>query len=223
MCGRYTQTQSIEKIIKRFGLPSSQSRLKPQYNIAPSQKAPILISNESGKRSLDMFTWGLIPSWAKDPSIGSRMINARAETLAKKASFKQPLKRTRCLIPADGFYEWKKDPTGRTKTPMRIVLKSGELFVFAGLWDTWKDPEGKEIRSYTIITTNAIDVLKPIHDRMPVILKPEDEDAWLNPGMDVMKLMDLLKPYLGKMEAYPVSKLVNSPRNDTVECIQQLN
>ena len=150
------------------------------------------------------------------------MINARAETLAEKASFKQPLKRTRCLIPADGFYEWKKDPNRRTKTPMRIVLKLGEPFAFAGLWDTWKDPEGKEIKSYTIITTNAIDVLKPIHDRMPVILKQEDEDAWLNPGMDVMKLMELLKPYPGKMEAYPVSKLVNSPRNDTVECIQQL-
>ena len=221
MCGRYSQGVDVSKLVDRFKVVVGIEllALPKRYNIAPSQNAPVIL-RENQEHHLKLFKWGLIPSWAKDPAIGNRMINARAEGIAEKPSFRKPIKRTRCLVPADGFYEWKKDPNGKTKTPMRIVLRSSEPFAFAGLWDTWKDPEGKEIRTYTIITTQANEALKPIHDRMPVILKLEDEDTWINPDANVEELMRLLGPYPNdEVEAYPVSKLVNSPKNDTPEVV----
>jgi putative SOS response-associated peptidase YedK len=208
MCGRYSQSQTPEKLIQRFGVKGTPpADLKPRYNIAPSQSAPVVVLLEENR--LELFRWGLIPYWTKDPSIGNRMINARAETLATKASYRRPFKKSRCLVPADGFYEWRTDPGEKTKTPMRVRLRSDDPFAFAGLWDLWKDPDGGEIRSFTIITTDANDALRTIHERMPVILKPEDEAKWLDPSTGPEKLVKML---------YEITKLVNSPRNDTPDC-----
>ena len=166
-----------------------------------------------------LYRWGLIPYWAKDPKIGQRMINARAETLRKKPSFKKLIQRKRCLVLADGFYEWKVSSNAKTLTPMRIVLKSGELFSFAGLWDNWKGPNGKEITSFTIITTKANSAIQAIHHRMPVILSPGDEDLWLDSSADPSQVLALLKPYSpDDMAFFPVSRIVNSPQNDSLEC-----
>ena len=168
-----------------------------------------------------MFRWGLIPPWATDPAIGHKMINARAETLSQKPSFRGPFEKSRCLVLADGFYEWARNPRGRGKTPMRIVLKSREPFAFAGLWDRWQDPKGGDIGSFTIITTEANNALRPIHDRMPVILKPDHEDPWLDFDTPIARLKEMLVPYPNdQVEAYPVSKLLNSPSNDTPVCIE---
>lgn len=231
MCGRYSQSQTPAKIMERFGIKGpAPKKMKARYNIAPSQEAPVVIREEENK--IELFRWGLIPSWAKDPSIGNRMINARAETVQTKPSFRKSFKRYRCLVPADSFYEWKLNPDGKTKTPMRIRLKSEEPFALAGLWDHWQDKDGKdkkEIRTFTIITTAANKTLAPIHERMPVILKPEDEEAWLNPETEPKKLLKMLGPYpsdpladplADPLEAYAISKIVNSPRNDTIECFE---
>jgi len=221
MCGRYSQGADVSKLMNRFKVVVGNDllTLPKRYNIAPSQKAPVIIYHQE-ENHLDLFKWGLIPSWAKDPSIGNRMINARAESVAEKPSFRKPFKRSRCLVPADGFYEWKVDPTEKGKIPYRIVLKSREPFAFAGLWEIWIDPKEKEVKTFTIITTEANKVLKPIHDRMPAILKPENEEAWLNPDTNTDKLKAMLGSYPEKeMEAYLVSKMVNSPKNDTPECV----
>ncbi len=182
---------------------------RPRYNIAPTQA--VIVVGDDGKRYLKAMRWGLIPSWAKDPSIGNRMINARVETLAEKPAFRAGLKKRRCIIPADGFYEWQK--LGKIKQPMRIVLKTREAFGFAGLWEHWRSPDGEEILSCTIITTEANELLKAVHERMPVILTRDAEAAWLDPKtQDVEKLLPLLKQYPAEeMEFYPVSRDVNSP------------
>ncbi len=218
MCGRYTQTASPEALMLRFGFQSQEVLLKPRYNMAPGQIAPVIV-NEDGK-TLQMFQWGLVPSWAKDPSIGNRMINARAETLAEKASFKRLLPARRCLVLADGFYEWAKLKRG--KAPMRFTLKGGEPFAFAGLWDRWKKPNGDELRTFTIITTQANELLQPIHDRMPVILRRDAEEDWLDLGLkDTLELTTKLGSYpADRMESTYVSSMVNSPRNDLMQCIQ---
>ena len=166
--------------------------------------------------------WGLIPFWAKDPKIGSRMINARAETVAEKPAFRNALKKRRCLVLADGYYEWQKTPVG--KRPFRIVMRSGEPFAFAGLWETWKDPEGNVIPSCTIITTAANDFLAPIHNRMPIILPREKEERWLDTGFDDQAtLTSVLIPHPGEdMDAYEVSTMVNYARNDGPEVIARV-
>jgi putative SOS response-associated peptidase YedK len=168
---------------------------------------------------MKQMRWGLIPSWAKDPSIGNRMINARAETIAEKPAFRAALKKRRCLIPADGFFEWQK--LGNVKQPVRIVLKSRQPFGFAGLWEQWVAPDGEGILSCTIITTEANELLKPIHDRMPVILMQDVEAVWLDPKIqETEKLLPLLRQYPPEqMEFYPVSREVNSPAHDTPDCI----
>src|SRR5439155_13144753 len=167
---------------------------EPRYNIAPSQ--PIAVVANSGNNQIEFFRWGLVPSWAKDPSIGNRMINARCETLAEKPMFRAALKRRRCLIPASGFYEWKKNPDGKTKTPMYIRMKSGKPFAFAGLWDRWKSPDGSELLSCTIVTGKPNEMVADIHDRMPVILTGDACEKWVDPSeMSAEKACDFFKPH----------------------------
>ncbi len=205
----------------RFGFSMQDATLAPRYNLAPGQLGPVVVNE--GANTLLMMQWGLVPSWAKEPSIGYKMINARTETLAEKTSFKRLLPSRRCLILADGFYEWAKLKKG--KAPMRFFLKGGAPFAFAGLWDRWKKPDGNELRTYTIITTQANELLKPVHDRMPVILTREREGQWLDPELkDSQKLRELLQPYASEeMDSYYVSPMVNSPRNDRAQCIDPID
>jgi len=220
MCGRYTQCLDLKTLKERFRFADGPAELKPRYNITPTQEAPVVV--EDGGRALRLYRWGLIPSWAKDPAIGHKLINARCETLPDMPSFRGPLKRMRCLVIADGFYEWVK-PTGtKAKTPMRIVLGSRKPFAMAGLYDIWKSPEGQELRSFTIITTEAAGALKAIHDRMPVILDTGAEDPWLDPKSDPKDLRRLLVPCHDELlDAYAVSPLVNSPAHDLAACIEK--
>src|SRR6266581_1196254 len=191
MCGRYTLTVNIKTIAEKFGVEPTLEA-EPRYNVAPTQNVVSIMRN--GTTHLAELRWGLIPSWAKDESVGSRMINARAETLAEKSSFKGLLRSKRCLVIADGFYEWKQE--NGSKTPMYITMKSGEPFAFAGLWDNWKSPDGQQIRSCTIITTQPNEVVASIHDRMPVILSADAREEWLDTSVqDVNALLPLLGPY----------------------------
>jgi putative SOS response-associated peptidase YedK len=219
MCGRYTQTQELETLQDRFEFEPTDIVLKPRYNAAPGQDLPVVV--EEGSRILKLMRWGLVPSWAKEMAIGYKMINARAETLKQKPSFRKSFERRRCLVLADGFYEWRKANGGRSKTPLRFVLKNRKPFALAGLWDTWQKPDGEVLQSFTIITTESNDLIRPVHDRMAVILRREDEDIWLDSNLrDVDKLTSLLTPYASdEMEGYEVSTLVNSPKNDMPECI----
>ncbi len=171
MCGRFTLTTSPEQLRAAFYGLSVPDQVQPRYNIAPTQ--PVAVVANDDKFQMDFFIWGLIPSWAKDPAIGSRMINARAETLAEKPSFRAAFRRRRCLVLADGFYEWRQEPGQRSKTPMYIKLKSGEPFAFAGLWENWNSPDGSNVLSCTIITTEPNSLMQSIHNRMPVILSKE--------------------------------------------------
>lgn len=223
MCGRFTQAQIAEldrEVFKLLSVPP----LPPRYNIAPSQDAAaVRESAKTGKRLLGPLRWGLIPYWAKDPSIGNRMINARAESLAEKPAFKAAFQHRRCLIPADGFYEWQR--TGSRKRPHLIRRANGGIFAFAGLWERWSDAAHEPIETFTIITTRPNTLLEPIHDRMPVILPEASYDAWLDPGnQDVDTLRTLLQPYpASEMEAYPVSTYVNSPHNEGPECVRKID
>jgi putative SOS response-associated peptidase YedK len=219
MCGRFAfaATQDENQLaFSGFTFPYDMSK---RYNIAPGQ--PIIALANNGQSHAVAFKWGLIPSWSKDPQIGNRLINARAETLAEKPSFRSCYKRRRCLIPTTGFYEWKKQPDGKTKVPTLISLKSGRPFAFAGLWEHWGSPEGDEIESCTVITTEPNALMSTIHNRMPVILPTESYDAWLDPDEKRPEdLRDLLTAYPTEdMTSHPVSSLVNSPINDSPECI----
>ena len=221
MCGRFTLTVDPADLQESFyWVDFGNANITSRYNIAPTQGVPVVTNDGSSK--LDFFTWGLVPFWAKDPSIGSRMINARAETLTEKPSFKNAFKRRRCLILADGFYEWQKLPGDKSKTPMFIHMKDGKPFAFAGLWEDWHSPDGSQILSATIITTNPNELMAPIHNRMPVILPESTYEQWLTPGeIDTQNLSALLQPYpAAAMEAYAVSHLVNSPLNDQPSLIQ---
>ena len=218
MCGRYTLSQSEESIAAAFGI-TAIPKLLPRYNIAPTQPVPsVLLRNES-QRQLQLLHWGLIPSWAKDPSMGAKMINARAETIAEKPSFRSAFRRRRCLIVADGFYEWQR--RDKRKQPYYFRVGAGELFAFAGLWEHWQNAAGDEIESCTIVTTDPNDLMQSIHDRMPVILHPQDYDRWLDPATDSSRLLELLRPFeANEMQHYPVSLEVNNPRHDSPNCIQ---
>ena len=221
MCGRYALTSDPERIEERFGCSLSDLSYSPRYNIAPSQPVLALIDTDDNRRA-GFLRWGLIPPWAKDPSVGAKMINARSETVAEKPSFRRALRRRRCLIVANGFYEWKKD--GPSKAPLYISLRSGEPFALAGLWEKWVAESGQAIHSCTILTTSPNALLAPIHHRMPVILAPEAEAAWLDRSVQEP---DALRPLLSSypaeaMTAYAVSDLVNSPRNDSPECLKPL-
>ncbi|HTX90749.1 MAG TPA: SOS response-associated peptidase [Anaerolineales bacterium] len=220
MCGRFALTADsadLQDVFPEFSFPTQAA---PRFNIAPSQ--PILAVPNDGKKKADFFVWGLVPSWAKDPTIGARMINARAETLAEKPAFRGAYKYHRCVIFADGFFEWQPQPGSKSKVPHFIHLKSGRPFAFAGLWDRWQSPDGSEILSATIITTEPNELMSSIHNRMPVILSKDAYAQWLDPApQPTSRFENLLGPYpAAEMEAFPVSTLVNSPANDRPETIQ---
>ena len=219
MCGRFTLRTPPRDIAELFRLVDVPE-LHPRYNIAPTQ--PVAAVRQIGQdRELSLFQWGLIPSWAKDPRMGAQLINARAESIATKPSFRSAFRRRRCLIFADGFYEWQKT-RAKTKQPFYIRLANDRLFAFAGLWEHWEGADSAAIESCTIITTDANDLLRPLHDRMPVILPEQEYGRWLDPQLDdPVKLQALLKPYPAEqMTAYPVSTFVNSPRSESPRCIE---
>ena len=218
MCGRYSLIADLGELAKRFEFDGDWLAFESAYNIAPTQEVLTVVGGEA--RRGGFMRWGLIPWWAKNASIGSRMINARAETVAEKPAFRDALKRRRCLVLADGFYEWQR--TGSVRRPMRIVMRLGEPFAFAGIWSVWRDPNGNPIPSCAIITTVANDLLRPIHDRMPVVLPREIEDFWLDGSVDdTSALGSVLTPFPDDaMEAYEVSPLVNSAANDRPEVIK---
>jgi putative SOS response-associated peptidase YedK len=221
MCGRYTIVVTMEELMLRYltELPTNRYHT-PRYNVAPMQNIPAIIHDGENNR-LGELRWGLVPSWASDDRLGSKMINARAETLLEKTSFKNLIRRKRAIIPADGFYEWKS--VGDAKQPMRITLKDNAIFSMAALYDTWVAPDGRKISTCTIITTTPNSLMADIHNRMPVILRPEDEAIWLNRGNeDVAQLTSILLPYAAnEMRAYPVSPLVGNVKNDTEQCIEE--
>ena len=224
MCGRFGASFQYRELKALWNLNGNLADFGPRYNLAPSQEVPVIVRHE-GCNEVRPMRWGLVPSWAQDSSIGQSMINARAETLLEKPSFKQLVARRRCLVPADGFYEWRRE--GNRKVPMWIHLKSCVPFAFAGLWDYWRDPAGdKELYSFTIITTEANALLRPIHSRMPVIYDTDMGRQWLEEsfGDQPMILAAVLRPLPPElMEAHEVSALVNSPENDTAECIQPVS
>ncbi|WP_057767472.1 SOS response-associated peptidase [Cytobacillus praedii] len=224
MCGRFTLTATFTEIIQRFEIAAAieEELYNPNYNVAPSQSV-LSVINDGSKNRLGFLRWGLIPPWAKDMKIGNKMINARAETIAEKPSFRSAFKKKRCLIIADSFYEWKRHDD-QTKTPMRIKLRSGDLFAMAGLWDRWISPHGESIYSCSVITTTPNDLVKGIHDRMPAILKPNDEKIWLDSSIsDIKQLNSLLNPFnQDLMETYEVSSLVNSPKNNSIDLIREI-
>jgi|CXWL01.1.fsa_nt_gi putative SOS response-associated peptidase YedK len=220
MCGRFTQTASPEVIAQQFEL-TDPPLFTPRYNIAPSQPiAAIRIDPDTTTRTLVMLRWGLIPSWAKDPKIGNHCINAKAETVAEKPSFRSAFKKRRCLIVATGFYEW--HVQGRAKQPMWIGLRNQQPFAFAGLWEHWTSSDGQPLETCTIITTEPNDLMAPIHNRMPVILASTAYDQWLDPTFQHTELLKaLLRPYPSEeLMAYAVSTLVNNPRHDAPQCLE---
>ena len=202
MCGRFVLISGLKNIQKNFNIQNISCDYQPSWNIAPSQSVPVIICH-NGINQLVCYRWGLIPSWSRDPSIAGKLINARAETVDKKPSFKDAFKKRRCLIVADGFYEWKRE--GKSKIPLYFYLKSARPFGFAGLYETWISPDKKEINTCVIITTAANELIAPVHDRMPVILSREQERVWLDSNMvDVSGLLSVLKPYpAGEMDYKP--------------------
>ena len=222
MCGRFTLKTPVERLSEKFQFPEIIP-LKPRYNIAPSQAVAVvrLLPDDTG-RKLAMLRWGLLPAWVKDPAKVQQPINAKAETAAEKPMFRDAFKRRRCLVPADGFYEWKQE--GGRKQPVYIHMKDGEPFAIAGLWEHWEGQDGQVIESCTLLTTEPNDVLAPIHNRMPVILDPKDYGQWLDPDQQAADgVKPLLCPYPPEaMTYFPVNLRVNNPRNNDVLCIEPL-
>jgi putative SOS response-associated peptidase YedK len=222
MCGRYTVSSPGEVIGEMFDLVEVPPVL-PRYNLAPTQEAPVVrVAAPGAARSLDLLRWGLVPYWAQDASIGNRMINARAEGVADKPAYRYSFRKKRCLIVADGFYEWKKEPGG--KQPYLIRRGDRLPFAFAGLWSQWRTPEAATLETFTIITTDANDLIRPLHNRMPVILDRDSFSLWLDPAVeDPARLQDLLRPAPSEgWETVPVSRAVNSPAHDAPDCIEPL-
>lgn len=222
MCGRFVIKADPDQIQAAFKLEEVTTPIEPNYNVAPTQTVVTVVQRD-GRNVLEAMRWGLIPVWAKEMGIGAKMINARAETVTDKPTFKRPLKSQRCLIVADGFYEWPKK--GKSKDPVFIHCKAKGPFGFAGLYDTWKSQDGERLTSCTIITTSANELMKPIHDRMPVILPKTAYKRWLDPSnQDLDELVELLQPYpANKMLAYRVSTLVNSTRNNSPDLIRPVD
>ncbi|MBC5772763.1 SOS response-associated peptidase [Pontibacter sp. KCTC 32443] len=223
MCGRYSIAITVKdknNKASRVARLLEKYKLEAHYNAAPSQLLPVVTADEPDK--IQLFSWGLVPHWSKDQHHGNKPINARAETLLEKPSFRELVSRRHCLVPADGFYEWRKTASG--KVPYRFLLKSEELFSFAGLWDEWADTETGEMqRTFTIITMEANELVKPTHDRMPVILSPEKEEAWLDVTKGNNLLQQFLRPFPAEeMKSYAVSALVNSVSNNSANLLQQV-
>jgi putative SOS response-associated peptidase YedK len=219
MCGRYRLSRRKQVVEEYFDTAPWDEEWSPRYNIAPTQPVPVIRQHpKEPVRQLSLMKWGLLPSWAKDASGAAGMINARSETAATKPAFRDALKSRRCLIPADGFYEWKRD--GKIKQPFCFEVNDGELFAFAGLWDRWRDPAGNWIKTCSILTTTSNAVTSALHDRMPVILDPDNYDFWLDPGMtDAQVVSELLEPCDARlMQCYPVSTRINHVINDDEEC-----
>jgi putative SOS response-associated peptidase YedK len=218
MCGRFTLWTPAGRLAERFDL-SSMPDLKPRYNVAPTQSVAAVRVAAEGGREATLLRWGLVPSWADDPSVGARMINARSETVAEKPSFRTALARRRCLVLADGFYEWQ--PIGKRKQPWLFRLRDGSPFAFAGLWERWPGRGGEPLESCTVLTTSANDLVKPVHDRMPVILRPESEATWLDVGIKPASVLGLLVPFAASdMTASPVDPRVGNARIDDPSCVE---
>ena len=220
MCGRFSLGADATSLVAQFDLFEAPA-WTPRYNIAPTQQAPtIVIASADPRRGFTLHRWGLIPSWAKDPGIGSQMINAQADTVATKPAFRAAFRKRRCLVLADGFYEWARQ--GRPKQPYYIRLRDGRPFAIAGLWEHWEGAGGTPINSCTLLTIAANDLIGAFHHRMPVILDPGDYDLWLDPSLqDPDRLQPLLRPYpADAMSAYPVSTRVNNPAHDSPDCIE---
>jgi putative SOS response-associated peptidase YedK len=223
MCGRYRLSRRKQLVEEYFDTASEEAEWSPRYNVAPTQPVPVIRQNPRQPiRELSLMRWGLIPSWAKDSSLGAPMINARSETVRTKPAFRDPFRARRCLIPADGFYEWQ--TRGNVKQPYCFEVDHGQLFGFAGIWDEWKDSSTGRLESCAILTTTANTLTSAVHDRMPVILDPADYDFWLDPGMlDVSAISNLLKPYdAGRMRCFPVGTRINRVANDDAECSQAI-
>jgi putative SOS response-associated peptidase YedK len=220
MCGRYTQTKDLLTLEIRFGFTAPATQLNARYNVAPMQYAPVIV-NADGARRLQQMRWGLAPFWAKDDSSAAKLINARAETIAEKPSFRQALSMRRCLVLADGFYEW--STHGRAKTPYYFYLREGQPFAIAGLFEQRRGDGGEELQTFTIITTAANELLAPVHHRMPVILPPEAEELWLDPHATTEELLAMLVAFpAASMAAHEVSSTVNSVKNDSSACTSPL-
>jgi putative SOS response-associated peptidase YedK len=222
MCGRYRLSRAEKDIAEHFDIPD-EVEWSPRYNIAPAQRVAVVRQNpERPVRQFSTMRWDLIPSWAKDANVGYKMINARAETVAEKPAFRESFKSRRCLIPADGFYEWKKE--GKSKQPFNFGMRDDSLFAFAGIWDRWKNPQGEVIETCSILTTTPNALLADVHDRMPVILSIDHYDLWLDPGLkNTDALREMLRPYEPSlMKRYPVSTRVNLVKNDDPDCAVEL-
>jgi putative SOS response-associated peptidase YedK len=217
MCGRFTITADGEIIVSEFGLPDVPFDYRPRYNIGPTQDVLAIVKEDEGKRA-GWLRWGLVPGWADDPSVGARMINARSETIDKRSAFNDAFEHRRCLVVADGFYEWQR--IGNLKVPMRIHLRNNRPFAFAGLWERWSRPGREPLVTCTILTTSPSPSIADIHDRMPVMLGPRERELWLDRDADPESLKAVLRPYADEeLEAYSVSQLVNRVENDVPECI----
>lgn len=219
MCGRYTLVVPLESLHELFGCEGGGD-FQPRYNVAPLQEAPVIRRDEDDRRRIANLRWGLIPAWAKDPSIAPKLINARAEGVADKASFRGAFARRRCIVPVDGFYEWQ--PAGKRKQPYRITLPDGAPFALAGLWERWAPPGGPAVETFVIITTAANEQLRALHDRMPAILPPEAVAIWLDPSAPRPVLESLLVPYAGPLRLYPVDPRVGNARYDDPGLIEPL-
>lgn len=219
MCGRFTLTLEPGELQELLDLGPFVHIVQPRYNIAPSQ--PVAIVKDPNTRAVELYQWGLVPFWSKDIKIGSRMINARSETVAEKPAFRAAFKYRRCLVLADGFYEWKKAAGGGGKIPYLFKLRDDGPFTFAGLYEHWQSPEGGELHTCTILTCEPNELVGQVHNRMPVMLNAEERWQWLAPELQPKDLLDLLKPYpAGEMKGFAVSKAVNSPANDNPEVVE---
>jgi len=225
MCGRYALTTTAKMLAEEFGI-NEVSPFLPRYNVAPTQQAPVIRKDgdDPGRLAVSMLKWGFIPLWAKDAKIGNSLINARADGVATKPAFRSAFKKRRCIVPISGFYEWQVIEGQKVKQPWFIHSADSKVMTLAGLWEWWKPSEGEPVESFTIITTDANDQMRLLHHRMPVILQPEDIDAWLNPDTDTEELPKLLVPAAdGVLAMYPVSTRVNSPKNDDPDCIKPVD
>jgi len=223
MCGRFVRKRNTAELAAEFGVDEAVDDLQPSFNVAPTDPVAVVLTDKTDRRQLVAMRWGLVPWWAEDPSIGSRMINARVESLTNKAAFKDAFKSRRCLVLADGFFEWLKQ--GKTKTPLLFRLKNDRPLAFAGLYDTWKSPLGPPLKTCTIITGPANSLVEPVHDRMPIILPREIEALWIDRSIeDQDRLLGLLTPYpADEMESFEVSSKVNSVKNNSPECIEPVD